>query len=538
MKFDYVIVGGGSAGCVLANRLTEDASVTVLLLEAGCVDRSPLIHIPLGMGKIHELKLFDWGYHTEPEPHLNNRSIDAARGKVLGGSSSINVMAYTRGHRGDYDRWARNGATGWSYDECLPYFKRSETWTGSASEWRGNSGPLGTEFARTTDPLFGAWTEAFSQAGFPVVEDYNGHQGVGVGRSQYTIRNGRRSSTATAYLKPARHRTNLCIETGALTTSILFEGRRASGVAYLRGKEQKTVAAEREVILSAGTFNSPQLLMLSGIGPADHLSALGIPTIMNLPVGENLQDHLAVMIEFARSEDVSPFRDSMRLDKMAVAMVQAYLTGRGRATVVPGGLHAFIKTVPDLDVPDIEFMFRGLPKDARLWFPGIRRAYQDGFGIRPCLLHPESRGKVSLRSRDPSDPPRILFNLLSEANDLRRLITGFKVAREVASQQAMAPYRGSETSPGIIVKTDSDIENFIRRTAITAHHPAGTCKMGSASDGVLDPEFRVRGIESLRVVDASAMPDLVGAHINACVIMMAERAADMIAGRSIQPQEH
>lgn len=538
--YDYIIVGAGSAGCVLAARLTEDPHVRVLLLEAGPRDRHPLIHIPLGMGKMHEWNMFDWGYHTEPEPALNGRRIEASRGKVLGGSSSVNVMAYTRGHRGDYDRWARKGATGWSYAECLPYFQRGETWAhgdnpGGGAAYRGDRGELGTEFARTQDPIFEAWKEAARQAGIPVTEDYNGAKGEGFGRSQYTIRNGRRSSASTAFLRPAEGRPNLTVETNALTTRIIMDGKRARGVAYTHAGMAVEARAEREVILSAGTFNTPQLLMLSGIGPADHLREHGIAPVTDLPVGKNLQDHLAVLIMFTRPNNMSPFRESMRFDRMAWAMIEAYLFGTGRGTVVPGGLHAFIKTDPSQDVPDIEYMFRGVPTKTNMWFPGLKAPYADGYGIRPCLLHPESRGEVLLRSSNPSDAPKILYNFFSSPNDLPKLRLGFKIARDVAAQSALDPYRGAELTPGDKVKTDDEIDVYIRRAAVTAHHPAGTCKMGAGEDCVLDPQLRVRGVENLRVVDGSAMPDMVGAHINACILMMADKASDMIRGREPLP---
>jgi choline dehydrogenase-like flavoprotein len=309
-----------------------------------------------------------------------------------------------------------------------------------------------------------------------------------------------------------------------------MQGTRAIGVAYVQGGKRMRAEAAREVILCGGTFNTPQLLMLSGIGPADHLREHGIAPLVDLPVGRNLQDHLAVWITFTRP-NAGPFRAAMRLDRMALAMTRAYLFGTGPGTVVPGGLHAFVKTRPELAVPDIEFMFRTVPPQPHLWFPFVRPAYQDGFAIRPTLLHPDSRGEVRLRSADPRDPPRIVGNFFSAPDDLPRLRAGFRRAREVAYQEALDPYRGIETAPGADVTSDEGIDAYIRRVAITAHHPAGTCPMGSTPDSVLDPDLRVRGCERLRVVDAAAMPDLVSAHINACVLMMAEKAADLIRGR-------
>ena len=528
-RYDYIIVGAGSAGCVLANRLSADRSMRVLLLEAGGRDIDPLIHIPLGVGKINEHGLHNWGYQIEPEPNLNGRSIDASRGKVLGGSSSINMMAFSRGNPGDYDRWAQKGARGWSYSEVLPYFKRLETWQGEQSAWRGVSGPVGVERARTRDPLYDAWIAAAKAAGYAGTPDPNGQTQEGFGRSQYSIRDGRRSSAANAYLRPARGRANLVVATRAHASRVVLEGRRAIGVEFMRRGKLVRIDANREVILSAGTFNTPQLLMLSGIGPGAHLRDVGIEPRVDLPVGKNLQDHLGSYMLYERLGS-GPFVDAMRFDRMAVSMIRAYLFGTGPATVLPGGLHAFIKTRPELAVPDIGFQFKGVAKEAYLWFPGIKAPFTDGYGIRPAILHPESRGEIRLRCADPRVPVRIIGNFLSAPNDLATLREGFKRARDVVHQKPLDPYRGKEVSPGPQVRTDAEIDAWLRKTLVTGHHPAATCPMGTTPDSVLDEQLRVHGVHQLRVVDASVMPDTVSGHINAPVLMIAEKGAAMIRG--------
>ena len=531
-EFDYIIVGAGSAGCVLALRLSEGVpGARILVLEAGGSDRDPLIHVPLGIGIMHERRSHDWGYDTEPEPGLGGRSIEAMRGKVVGGSSSINHMSWVRGNRGDYDRWAKAGLDGWSYRDVLPYFRRSETWEGGADAYRGGDGPLRIQGARTTDPLFDAYREAAEAQGYPFTSDHNGERQEGVSRSQSCIYQGHRQSAAVAYLRPALARGNVTLITRAQATRVLLHGTRATGIEYRRRGALHVAHAANEVILSGGVFNSPQVLMHSGIGPADHLKEVGITPLLDHPgVGGNLQDHIAAMVTGTRPEP-GPFVREMRFDRMPFSMVRAYLFGSGPATVLPSGLHGYIRTEPGLDAPDIQFIYRGVSTAPHLWFPGIRAPEPDHCGVRPILLHPESRGTVRLRSDDPLAPVVIRQNFFAVGNDIARLRRGVRLGRQLLAEKALDRFRGAETSPGPSRESDADLDAWIRKTALTAHHPSGTCAMGAGEEGVLDGQLRVRGTEGLRVVDASAMPDLVSGNINACVIMIAEKAADAVLGR-------
>ncbi|NVO16237.1 MAG: choline dehydrogenase [Rhodoplanes sp.] len=533
---DYVIVGAGSAGCTLAARLTEDPNVRVLLLEAGGWDRDPLIHLPLGWGRILQQRRHDWGYETEPDPSTGNRRMECMRGKVLGGSSSVNAMAYVRGHRSDYDRWARNGAPGWSYGDVLPYFRRQESWEEGASAYRGGDGPLATRRSRYADPLIGAYVEAAAQAGIPYNEDYNGAEQYGVARMQMTIRNGRRASASSAYLRPVRSRSNLTLEVGALVRRVVIEGDRAVGVEYVRNGTVDTVRAEREVILCGGAIASPQLLMLSGIGAPDELFAHGIEVRAARPaVGRNLQDHVAALLNYGRRTP-GPVHRAMRIDRLALALGQGILLGTGFATDLPGGLTAFLKTDPALAVPDTQMLFIAGPLGAAPYWPW-QAGFADSFSCRIVLLRPESRGTITLRSADPAAHPVIRQPLLATERDWATMRRAVALFRDIARRPALAPFTTGEIGP-LATAGDADLERVVRATAVTAHHPSGTCRMGAAEDdtAVVDPALRVIGLQGLRVVDASVFPDLVGGNINAAVIMMAERAADLIRGRVVSVQ--
>ncbi|MGN6569987.1 MAG: GMC family oxidoreductase [Pseudolabrys sp.] len=526
-----MIVGAGSAGCTLANRLSADGRTRVLLLEAGGWDRHPLLKLPFGWGRVLLNRMYDWGYDTEPEPAMHGRSIEVARGKVIGGSSTINAMAYVRGNRADYDRWAARGLPAWSYDRVLPYFRKQEIWEGGASEFRGGDGPLATRKARYQDPLVDAYLAGAAEMGYALNDDYNGARQDGFGRMQMTIRRGHRESAATAYLHPVRGRANLTIQTDSLVQRVLFAGTRARGVDYVRNGERRTASAEREVILCGGAINSPQLLMLSGVGDPVELARHGIAVTASVPgVGKNLQDHLAALLVYGR-RDESPLLRHMRADRLLWTLGQGLVAGTGFATELPGGITGFVRSRADEPIPDIQLLFIAGSLAAKPYLPPFSSGFADSFACRVVLLRPQSRGSISLASANPAARPKIRQGLLSVERDWEKLSAGIRIFRELARLPRLAPHVAREIGPGEGIDIDADLKEYVRKTAVTAHHPCGTCRMGADEEAVVDGELRVRGVDALRVVDASVFPDLVGGNINAPVIMIAEKAADLILGR-------
>ena len=492
--YDYVIVGAGSAGCVLAHRLTEDPETSVLVLEVGGNDDLPTIHDPAAFNSLPQSGI-DWDYSTEEEPHLNNRRVYMSLGKVLGGSSSINFMFYLRGNPADYDGWQALGNEGWSYADVLPYFKKIENYEGMASDYRGRGGPLTVMDLPSIDPLTQAFIKAGEELGWPRNDDYNGASQDGFGTFQFTIGQGKRQSTAVAYLHPAQSRPNLTVWTQTLTTRVLFEGTRAVGVAYLKDGIEQQVRIKKEVILSAGTINSPQILLLSGVGPADQLQTFDIPMVADVPgVGHNLQDHLAVMMYFKTEPSFTQFGNLI------------------------GGV-AFVKTQPELAEPDIELIY----------CPFFFLAPGNGYTMAIMMLSTQSQGHVTLRSTDPREPPVIFPNSLAHKTEEQTLVNGIKLARRLSQAPSLAHFTEVEATPGPQVKSEKEVLEYLHANASPFMHPVGTCKMGNDDLSVVDDQLRVHRVECLRVIDASIMPTIIHGHSNAPTIMIAEKGADLIA---------
>ncbi len=530
-SFDYIIVGAGSAGCVLARRLTEDAEVSVLLLEAGGRDNSIFIHMPAALAKPLANDKYNWFYHSEPEPHVNNRRLYCPRGRVLGGSSSINGMAYVRGHARDYDRWAQGGLQGWDYAHVLPYFRKAETYQRGGDDYRGGEGPLNVSAGACENPLFRAWIEAGRQAGYPVTQDMNGYQQEGFAHMDMTVHQGRRWSCAVAYLKPVMDRPNLPVWTRALTTRVLIENGRAVGVELARGRERLEVRAEREVILSGGAINSPQVLLLSGVGPADELKPLGIDVVHDLPgVGKNLQDHLEVYIQHACTQPITLYPALKLWNQPKIGFDWLFFRkGIGASSQFEAG--GFIRSRAGVEHPDLQYHFLPIAMN----YDGSNPASGHGFQAHVGPMRSQSRGEVTLKSADPKEAPRILFNYLSQEADRQEFRAAVRLTREVFAQQAFDPFRGPELAPGPEVQSDAEIDAFVREHVESAYHPSCSCKMGTDQMSVVDGAGKVHGLEALRVVDASIMPSIVSGNLNAPTIMLAEKLADTIRGRAPLP---
>jgi choline dehydrogenase len=531
--FDYVIVGAGSAGCVLADRLTEDKRNAVLILENGGSDRSVFIQMPTALSIPMNMPKYNWFYHTEPEAHLGGRRMHTPRGKVLGGSSSINGLVYVRGNPLDFDRWEEQGARGWGYRHVLPYFRRAEKRAQGGDEYRGDSGPLSTTNGTLQNPLNPTWIEAGQQAGYPLTADMNGFQQEGFGRMDMTVAGGRRCSAANAYLRPAMRRSNLTVRTHTLVTRILFEGLRAVGVSYRCGGQEHVVRAKREVIVSAGPINSPQLLKLSGIGPQAELRALGIPVVTDLPgVGENLQDHLEFYFQVASREPVTLYKH-MNPYRKALIGARWLLTHDGLGATNHFEAGGFIRSRPGIRYPDIQYHF--LPMAVS--YDGSSLAREHGFQAHVGPMRSKSKGWVRLASANPVDKPRIMFNYLSDPDDWIEMRACVRLTREVFAQKAFDRFRGREIQPGADVQSDEQIDAFVRDHVESAYHPSCSCKMGADNDplAVVDSQAEVRGVEGLRVVDSSIMPSITTGNLNAPTIMLAEKAADHILGKSMLP---
>lgn len=527
-SFDYIVVGAGSAGCVLASRLSENPAYRVLLLEAGGSDRRLDVALPLAVSSLWPNPKLTWGFATEPEPQLGGRQLAVARGRMLGGTSSLNGMMAIRGHAEDYDGWRDEGLTDWGWRDVLPYFRKLEAHWRGEGPWHGGSGPLSVQPHPAPSPLQAPALEAARGLGFPVTEDFNGATTDGFGMPDFTIRNGRRHSAADAYLRPARLRPNLDIRTGAMVTRIKIAEGRATGVAYRHRGSSHGALAAREIVLCGGAINSPQMLMLSGIGAPDALRALGIDVVVASPqVGANLQDHPGAGLEFALNAECA-FERELRFDRLLLSLARWFATGRGVMGAPPLAVSANIATQPGSSEIDLHLLLVPLAMQSRVWFPGIRRRYGPSLSALWSLNYPRSRGSVSLASADPLTHPRIRFNLLSDSSDRAAMVHGYRVLRALLDQPALAQVIGPAQRPARLPDTDEDILQFVRETASTAYHPSGTCRMGADRASVVDERLRVRGVAGLRVADASVFPRLPGGNTNLPVMMVAERAADFI----------